>query len=379
MAPIRTALIGLSSSAKTSWASGAHLPYLLSPRGKERYNIVALLNSSVDAARAAIDTYALGPATKAYGSPEDLASDPDVDLVVCCTRVDLHYATVKPSIAAGKAVYVEWPLAHDIAHVRELAALAKEKGVRSVIGLQNRLAPPVLKVKEVIASGRIGKILSVDVRAYGGVNSRDVIPKGIDYFLRREVGGNIFTIGFSHLFDAVKSVVGQTESAQGHFQLQRPETKIRDATGNIIATAKSNVPDLIAVTATLEASPTVQKEATLQTRLRRGQPFPGEVPLWWTINGEKGEIRVTNSAGTSFHVSADTDTIKIEVHDFDTDKVEKIAWDWPEWQKDLPVAARSVGEVYEEFAEGNDGAYPTLEDALALHEQLDRLISSFSA
>lgn len=198
MAPIRTALIGLSASAKTSWASGAHLPYLLSPRGKERYQIVALLNSSVDAARAAIDTYGLGSGTKAYGSPEDLASDPNVDFVICCTRVDVHYDTIKPSIAAGKAVYVEWPLAQDITHVRELAALAKEKGVRSVIGLQGRLAPPVSKIKELIASGRIGKVLSVDVRAYGGTNSRDTIPKGIDYFLRREVGGNVYTIGFAH-------------------------------------------------------------------------------------------------------------------------------------------------------------------------------------
>jgi predicted dehydrogenase len=198
MAPIRTALIGLSASAKASWASGAHLPYLLSPRGKERYEIVALLNSSVDAARAAIDTFGLSPATKAYGSPEDLASDPDVDFVVCCTRVDVHYGTVKPSIAAGKDVFVEWPLAQDVAHARELTVLAKEKGVRSVVGLQGRLAPQVSNLKELIASGKIGKILSAEIRAYGGTNSRDTVPKALDYFLRREVGGNIYTIGFAH-------------------------------------------------------------------------------------------------------------------------------------------------------------------------------------
>jgi len=198
MPPIRTALIGLSATAKTSWASGAHLPYLLSARGRERYQIVALLNSTADAARAAIEAYGLGPATRAYGSPEELAADGDVELVVCCTRVDVHHGTVAPSIAAGKDVYVEWPLAQDAARARELAASARERGVRTVVGLQGRLAPPVLKMRELVGSGRIGRVLSSEVRAYGGTNHRGIIPKGLDYFMRREVGGNVYTIGFAH-------------------------------------------------------------------------------------------------------------------------------------------------------------------------------------
>lgn len=56
MAPIRLGIIGLSSSAVTSWASGAHLPYLLSPRGLAKYKIVALCNSSVESAKSAIKT-----------------------------------------------------------------------------------------------------------------------------------------------------------------------------------------------------------------------------------------------------------------------------------------------------------------------------------
>jgi predicted dehydrogenase len=198
MAPIRTALIGLSSSATTSWASGAHLPYLLSPRGRARYQIVALLNSSVPAAKAAIAAYNLDPSVRAYGSPDDLASDPDVDLVVCNTRVDLHYDTIKASIAAGKDVYVEWPLAQDLAHAKELVELARERGVRSVIGLQGRLAPPVVRIRDVIESGRIGKVFSVEVRGFGGTNDRVVVTKGLEYFFRREVGGNIYMVGFAH-------------------------------------------------------------------------------------------------------------------------------------------------------------------------------------
>ena len=115
---IRLALIGLSSSSKAAWASTAHLPYLLSPAGQSKYQIVALLNSSVAAARKSIETYHLPASTRAYGDPAALAADKEVDLVVNTTRVDRHYETVLDSVKAGKDVYVEWPLAQDAKHAR---------------------------------------------------------------------------------------------------------------------------------------------------------------------------------------------------------------------------------------------------------------------
>lgn len=87
MAPIRVGIIGLSKNAKTSWASKAHLPYLLASNGK--YEIKALCNSSVDSAKEAIKVYKLPPSTKAYGDPHDIANDPEVSH---------HYAPSKLSI-----------------------------------------------------------------------------------------------------------------------------------------------------------------------------------------------------------------------------------------------------------------------------------------
>ena len=65
MSPIRVGLIGLSASAKTSWAANAHLPYLMSSQSK--YTITALCNSSIVAAKAAIEAFDLPASTKAYG------------------------------------------------------------------------------------------------------------------------------------------------------------------------------------------------------------------------------------------------------------------------------------------------------------------------
>lgn len=195
---IRLALIGLSASAKTAWASRAHLPYLLSPRGQAKYEIVALLNSSESAARAAAEAYNLPAATRTYGDPAQLAADKDVDLVVCTTRVDKHHETVLDSVRAGKDAFVEWPLAQDAQHARELAEVVKGTGARSIVGIQGRSAPVAGKLKELVEGGRIGKVLSVDVRVFGGMGDRIKLPEGLGYFTDRQIGGNVYTIGFAH-------------------------------------------------------------------------------------------------------------------------------------------------------------------------------------
>jgi predicted dehydrogenase len=71
MAPIRVGLIGLSGQPREkrdgiSWAEIAHLQYF---RSTAEYQIRALLNSSVESARAAIQRHKLATNTKAYGDP----------------------------------------------------------------------------------------------------------------------------------------------------------------------------------------------------------------------------------------------------------------------------------------------------------------------
>lgn len=198
--PLRTALIGLSSSAATSWAAVAHLPGLVSDTGRSKFAIKALLNSSVDAAKSAIKTYNLPADTKAYGSPEDLAADPDIDVVICNTRVDKHYETIIPSVRAGKDVFVEWPIAAKKEHIDEIVETAKQSGSRIAVGLQRRWNPIVLKVKGLVSGGeaKLGKLLSAEVRQFGTTNDREILPPALKYFTDRAVGGNSIVIGIGH-------------------------------------------------------------------------------------------------------------------------------------------------------------------------------------
>lgn len=131
MAPIRIGILGLSTSPG-GWASTAHLPY---PRETSKYKIVAIANSSVASAKIAIEAFALDPVTKAYGSPEEIARDPDVDLVVCSVIVSQHYDLIKPAIKHGKMAFVEWPLGKNLAEAEELTQIAKSKVLKAVVGL----------------------------------------------------------------------------------------------------------------------------------------------------------------------------------------------------------------------------------------------------
>jgi predicted dehydrogenase len=99
------------------------------------FQIVALCNSSLEPTKVAVKARELSVETRVYSSPEELAVDKDIDLIVVSTLVDTHYRLAKTAVNVGKNTYVEWPLSSNVHRARELVSLAKEKGVKTVIGL----------------------------------------------------------------------------------------------------------------------------------------------------------------------------------------------------------------------------------------------------
>ncbi len=197
--PLRAAILGLSASSTTSWAAQGHLPFLLSDDGRKYYTIVALSNSSVDAAQEAIRYYNLSSTTKAYGNAEDLAGDPDVDIVICNTRVDKHYETIMPSIKAGKDIYIEWPVAANSKDTNRIVQAAIENEVRVAVGLQGRWSPPVIKLRDILRQENTGKVLSSEVHVSGAAApGRDILGTGWEYFADMKLGGNHVTVLFGH-------------------------------------------------------------------------------------------------------------------------------------------------------------------------------------
>ena len=77
-------------------------------------------------------------------------------------------------------------------------AQAADGDVLRQFGMQGRVAPPVVKLKQLLDDGRIGRVLSAEVRAFGGSHDREALAEGLRCFTELDVGGNIVTIGFGH-------------------------------------------------------------------------------------------------------------------------------------------------------------------------------------
>jgi predicted dehydrogenase len=191
--PIRVGFIGLSATG-SGWANYAHLPYL---KQSSDFKIVALCNSSVEAAERAVKAFNFPPETKTYGSPEDLANDEAVDLVVVSVRVDKHAEVALPSLRKGKDVLCEWPMDRNYDVAKQMRDAAKQGGGRTVVAAQGGVEPAVQKLKSLIDEGKIGRVLSSTFVAAinAGGTDQDVEMR---YFLDRKIGGNILSIGFGH-------------------------------------------------------------------------------------------------------------------------------------------------------------------------------------
>ncbi|KAK8127203.1 oxidoreductase [Apiospora sp. TS-2023a] len=362
MAPIRVGFIGLS---KTGWAPVSHLPYL---KQTGKFEIVAIQNSSVESAREAIKIHGLTESTKAYGTPEDIANDSNIDLVVCSTRVDRHNQGIVPSLKAGKDVYVEWPLGKSLADAEEIAS-HKKQGM-AVVGLQARQAPIVNTIRDFIGSGKLGDVLSSTWSGYGMMGG-DVAMESLAYFVDKSVGGNLLTIHSGHGLDWVQHGLGSTfepTKSNALMTVRRPFVKLTKADGTVISDRHPQTSeDTIFINGVLASS------VPVQYTLRGGAPFKGTPALDWRILGTKGELRVTAS-GVFLQIGYPDQ--KIEFFDSAADQVTEVPIKADEWDK-LPIPARNVARVYEGIA-GDIKAKQHLcdfDDAIERHRFLHSLDS----
>lgn len=98
---------------------------------------------------------------KAYGSYEELVSDPQVDLVYVATPHSHHYEHVRLAVEHGKNVLCEKAFTMNAAQAEELFALAAEKNVLLTEAIWPRYMPSRQMILDLIGSGVIGKVTSL--------------------------------------------------------------------------------------------------------------------------------------------------------------------------------------------------------------------------
>jgi len=102
--------------------------------------------------------------------------------------VPSHYTPTKAALEAGKHVYCEWPLGRTTAEAVETVALAKANGLVTAIGLQARVNPAVMYMKEQVEAGFVGEVMAVHISMMrDGVLSR---PSNRTWQRDAELGAN---------------------------------------------------------------------------------------------------------------------------------------------------------------------------------------------
>src|SRR5207342_457788 len=175
------------------WAATAHIPAL---RALPNYEIRALSTRSADLARAAGKAFGVG---RVFSDHAKLVAQQDIDVVAVTVRVPHHRELVSAALAAGKAVYCEWPLGRDLDDAQAMAALAAEQGVRTVVGLQGRHAPAIEFVQQLLNDGYVGEVLSTTMVGLSIPGDTVVQPNA--YMLDKTNGANVLTIAVGHSLD----------------------------------------------------------------------------------------------------------------------------------------------------------------------------------
>ncbi|KDQ34146.1 hypothetical protein PLEOSDRAFT_1088051 [Pleurotus ostreatus PC15] len=292
MAQIRVGFIGLSASG---WAATALFPSLQEPSVRPSFVVTALCTSSAASAAAAAALYAeqAGAPITPYHGPHgasQLVHDPRVDLVVVAVKAPAHRDPVLAAIDAGKDVFVEWPAGAALEETVAMEERARARGVRVMVGLQGRYSATAKVIKDTIASGKLGKVLSSTVM---GSMSRDnlywgpQISEGSAYIYQPRSGASFSEIILGHQLDTFTHVLGDFASVSATSTIVYPSATVVDSTSTPPATVRVTTPDHIALTGLLASG------ALVSMVYRAGYaPTPGRTTFLWEIDCERGSIRV---------------------------------------------------------------------------------------
>jgi predicted dehydrogenase len=333
------------------WAATAHIPALRALAG---YEIRALSAHSAESARAVGEAFGVGAV---FSDHQQLVIQPDIDVVVITVKVPHHRELVSAALAAGKAVYCEWPLGRDLDDARAMAALAAKQGVRTVVGLQARQAPAIEFVQQLLRDGYVGEVLSTSM--VGLSIPGDVVGQPNAYMLDKTNGANLLTIPVGHSLDLLNYVLGEFAELSAVSDVRRPLITIEETGEQIVKTAA----DQVAVIGTLTSG------ATASIHIR--EAVAGGTGFLWEINGTDGTLRITAGAALPeiFPLTVAGAQGRNELAELAVPKA--LTLKWPTLTSLEGAPAFNVARAYAAFATDIDNGthtVPDFADAVRRHE-----------
>ncbi|MFZ4695266.1 MAG: Gfo/Idh/MocA family protein [Verrucomicrobiia bacterium] len=185
----------------------------------------------VNEGRMAYLNQSLGSKVPAYKDFDRMLKETKPDVVIVSTKDALHHEFIIKAFDAGCDAISEKPMTTDDAKCRAVLAAEKRTGKKVTVTFNYRFVPYVTKVRELLAKGIIGKVLSVDF------NYQLDRSHGADYFRRwhrkKENSGGLLVHKSTHHFDIANWFLGQDPTevfALGSLQFYGPTRKERGKT-----------------------------------------------------------------------------------------------------------------------------------------------------
>lgn len=170
---------------------------------------------------------------KWYDNADELLNDPEINAIYIATPPETHAEYTLKAAALGKPVYVEKPMARSYRECQAMVAACKEANVPLYVAYYRRTLPNILKVKELIDSGAIGDIRSIDIRVQMTIENEIVGTHNLPNNWRVDpevAGGGYFYDLASHQLDALDFIFGPITEAKGFSENQSKTYKADDIT-----------------------------------------------------------------------------------------------------------------------------------------------------
>jgi predicted dehydrogenase len=145
---------------------------------------------------------------KAVASIDEVLADPEVEAVSICSPNFLHRDFAVKAAAAGKPFWIEKPMGVDAGQSREIRDAARAAGIATAVGFNYRHAPAIAHLRELVASGRLGRITNVRCWLIADYASSPDGPLTWRYD-RAKGGSGVIGDLLSHGADLVQHVTGQ--------------------------------------------------------------------------------------------------------------------------------------------------------------------------
>jgi 1,5-anhydro-D-fructose reductase (1,5-anhydro-D-mannitol-forming) len=189
--PLRWGIIGLG------WVSGDFVaPAMKKSPGS---SIVACLGSSLEKGQAFAQRFGV---PNVHATLASLMADTEVDAVYVATPNAIHKEAVVAAAAAGKHVLCEKPFAMNVEDAREMVAVCREAGVVLRVAHQLRLEAAVVHAREIVRSGRLGRIAAISLER------ASAMPPRTTWRSDARQSGVVFDVGV-HLIDQVQWITGE--------------------------------------------------------------------------------------------------------------------------------------------------------------------------